>query len=570
VTTITAIPISSVINVSTATIAGRTTAGTGGLEELSAAAVRSFINVENGATGDQSGAEVVALIGGEANANLVTDSQLSKINNLPTGANKVDAAVAPTASDDSANTSGNGTFEVGSLWVDIVANEAYRCVDATATAAVWVKTTLDSAELASIAFTGLTSDLVGLITTAQITTAAVTFDKMQDVSAATILGRNSAGSGDLEELSAATVRALINVENGADVTDETNVVSALNGATLTDIGTPAAGDKILIQDVDDASNLKSVLFSEFGGGGGSPGGVAESIQYNDGASGFAGTADFRYDAVNHQLEIDGTTGSRTAFIRADSGIYFGSVTNHEVAITVNSSLTGGPYSQVAIACGTGITDGQIWLPVRNYAVDTNDRFTVETSATHTADAIVVKKNGTKTFTVDADGKIDSGRLAAICSTVSDVGLGIELAASHTANAIEVNSNGGSGGDVFRVEDDGTCYADAGFWPHANCGIVRNTAVIGVHYYGAVKISFNDGIVSAYAGFSLGGVSGYGSAGGDVHLRRKSASVLEVQNQIFLPNSTAPTTPTGGGVLYVESGALKFIGSSGTVTTIAPA
>ena len=36
-------------------------------------------------------------------------------------------------------------------------------------------------------------------------------------------------------------------------------------------------------------------------------------------------------------------------------------------------------------------------------------------------------------------------------------------------------------------------------------------------------------------------------------------------------TTAPTTtPTGAGILYVESGALKFKGTSGTVTTIAPA
>jgi hypothetical protein len=35
--------------------------------------------------------------------------------------------------------------------------------------------------------------------------------------------------------------------------------------------------------------------------------------------------------------------------------------------------------------------------------------------------------------------------------------------------------------------------------------------------------------------------------------------------------TVPTTnPTGGGVLYVEGGALKYRGSSGTVTTIANA
>ena len=40
--------------------------------------------------------------------------------------------------------------------------------------------------------------------------------------------------------------------------------------------------------------------------------------------------------------------------------------------------------------------------------------------------------------------------------------------------------------------------------------------------------------------------------------------------VFMANSSAPATPTGGGYLYVESGALKYKGSSGTVTTIANA
>lgn len=39
---------------------------------------------------------------------------------------------------------------------------------------------------------------------------------------------------------------------------------------------------------------------------------------------------------------------------------------------------------------------------------------------------------------------------------------------------------------------------------------------------------------------------------------------------FIANSTEPATPTGGGIIYVESGALKYKGSSGTVTTIANA
>lgn len=39
---------------------------------------------------------------------------------------------------------------------------------------------------------------------------------------------------------------------------------------------------------------------------------------------------------------------------------------------------------------------------------------------------------------------------------------------------------------------------------------------------------------------------------------------------FVANTTEPATPTGGGVIYVESGALKFKGSGGTVTTLGPA
>lgn len=46
----------------------------------------------------------------------------------------------------------------------------------------------------------------------------------------------------------------------------------------------------------------------------------------------------------------------------------------------------------------------------------------------------------------------------------------------------------------------------------------------------------------------------------------SGSVISMKNAV-----TSPTTnPTAGGIIYVESGALKYRGSSGTVTTIAPA
>lgn len=47
------------------------------------------------------------------------------------------------------------------------------------------------------------------------------------------------------------------IEASADVTDEANVVSALNGATLTAV-TVATGDKVIIQDASDTDNIKTV------------------------------------------------------------------------------------------------------------------------------------------------------------------------------------------------------------------------------------------------------------------------------------------------------------------------
>lgn len=59
-----------------------------------------------------------------------------------------------------------------------------------------------------------------------------------------------------------------------------------------------------------------------------------------------------------------------------------------------------------------------------------------------------------------------------------------------------------------------------------------------------------------AGIGLGGAGSYGSG----------------QRVVYVVNATTvPTTnPFGGGILYAEGGALKWRGSSGTVTTIAPA
>ena len=108
-----------------------------------------------------------------------TTEEQTKLAGIWGGENKVDATTGPTANSDSANTDTNGTFSVGSVWVDTTANEAYRCVDSTPTAAVWVNTTLGTDDLAQIATSGSASDLTtGTLSIARIAAGSITENEL--------------------------------------------------------------------------------------------------------------------------------------------------------------------------------------------------------------------------------------------------------------------------------------------------------------------------------------------------------------------------------------------------------
>ncbi len=47
----------------------------------------------------------------------------------------------------------------------------------------------------------------------------------------------------------------------------------------------------------------------------------------------------------------------------------------------------------------------------------------------------------------------------------------------------------------------------------------------------------------------------------------SEGQINTINNIFIGNTSTPSTPTGGGIVFVQGGSLKYIGSSGTVTVI---
>lgn len=64
---------------------------------------------------------------------------------LPFLNNNYSATVAPSITDDSSL-----GYGVGSIWIDVTGKEAYRCVDATLAASVWIESTLDASEVSAI------------------------------------------------------------------------------------------------------------------------------------------------------------------------------------------------------------------------------------------------------------------------------------------------------------------------------------------------------------------------------------------------------------------------------------
>lgn len=115
------------------------------------------------------------------------------------------------------------------------------------------------------------------------------------------------------------------------------------------------------------------------------------------------------------------------------------------------------------------------------------------------------------------------------------------------------TGGGNGGQLFRIMG-------------LNSTNATGTKVV-MQGGNGVSSNASGGDVSI-----LGGIKSGTGVEGNVSIGSESGSFGSGQRVIFVVNATAvpSSNPSGGGILYVEAGALKYRGSSGTVTTIANA
>lgn len=142
-------------------------------------------------------------------------------------------------------------------------------------------------------------------------------DKATPVDADSVALSDSAASNILKKLSWSNIKATLkayfdtlyatvgqaNATHSGDVTGSGALTidpSAITGKTTV---TAVGADYILISDTSDSGNLKKALVSDLTGGGGSPAGSSNDIQFNTGGAFAADTGVFTYDTGLSKLTV---------------------------------------------------------------------------------------------------------------------------------------------------------------------------------------------------------------------------------------------------------------------------
>jgi hypothetical protein len=168
-------------------------------------------------------------------------------------------------------------------------------------------------------------------------------------------------------------------------------------------------------------------------------------------------------------------------------------------------------------------------------------------------------NDTATLTLET-----SGSTRATIDSSGNLGLGVTPSAWSTGKAIEV---GRVGNAIWNLDSNETyflsnAYFNSGFKYGATGTATQYLQFSGQHrWYNAPSGTAGNAITFTQA-MTL-------DASGNL-LVGTTSTPTTAEKVIAMGNATAPTASITGGILYVEGGALKFRGSSGTVTTIAPA
>jgi hypothetical protein len=208
--------------------------------------------VDNGAL---SNAEVRAAVEAASDSNVFTDADHSKLDGIAASANNY--SHPNHTGDVTSSADGATTIAADAVTGAKIADDA---VDSEHIAS-------GAIDLAHMSANSVDSDqyVDGSIDTAHIGDDQVTYAKIQNVSATNVvLGRDSSGAGVIEEISASSLRTILNVEDGATA-DQSNaeIRAAVEAATDSNVFTDADHSKLnaieASADVTDTANVVAAL-----------------------------------------------------------------------------------------------------------------------------------------------------------------------------------------------------------------------------------------------------------------------------------------------------------------------
>jgi hypothetical protein len=235
--------------------------------------------------------------------------------------------------------------------------------------------------------------------------------------------------------------------------------------------------------------------------------------------GTAGASETAFSVANSWFVYDSVAGAMRLRLDSTGRLGVNAVPSAMIQTTANGASTVGAIIRGAASQSANLQEWQLSDGSKVAELDPADGFRSSYNVKVSGVGIFGQQFGTL------------GRLSVYAGASTTIGAVIRGAASQTANLQEWQNSAGT--IVASISSGGN---------------LRTPVIIGSDGNATMVLP---GSRNVYVGNALGGMNGN--------------SVLGISN------GTAPTSnPSNGGLIYVESGALKYRGSSGTVTTIANA
>ncbi len=275
----------------------------------------------------------------------------------------------------------------------------------------------------------------------------------------------------------------------------------------------------------------------------------------DGASGLVSAQQIELTAL---LRIPVTADSTTGVIYKGASRFLHDFGSENVFIGTNAgnfTLTG--IRNVALGANalTALTSGQ-----SNMALGSGTLDSCTSGSWNTGVGWAALRNLT---TGNNNVGIGESALPAVSSGSYNTGVGINAGLSLETGGTNVMI----GGYALANLTTGTDNVGIGYATGGGLATGSKNTIIGKGVSGLASDLSNNIVIADGAGTRRINVDHQGNVGLNTTSEYGSGQgVVGIANAVAVPT----TDPIGGGVLYVEGGALKYRGSSGTVTTLAPA